>query len=358
MEAFNEIIQALLKEFSDLSVDINIKETIYDDVDQPLIEINEETGEDIITGFVKLWDFDLTFNREFTVKYNIPKYLNQKAFNDYRKFIKEKELNTYQELNDFLISEKSMFEIRNHLNSVKLRLKELLKGYYYVTEEIRSPFYKLLDNQTIIRTISEGKLISNLSEKELVNVFLIVQRKTIKSLLKFIKGKLTIVSEKENSAKPNQNDDVNSSIKSDIKENKQDGIKEKKRSFPTKSFELNPKLQDPHVKLIEFKNNLEKLGFIEPIHFQKFVRVFTNHDVIQPIIWKRKPNELYHLIKWLYKKRIIKQFKNYWQITCKCFVLKRNDKKIILTPEYMARNKSPRNTIIKRDLNALFVFWD
>ena len=358
MKIIDENIQALLAECTDISVVIRVKETWSDDVDNPIIEIDEESESEIIVGFPKLWEFTLTFNREFTVESHNIKYLKQKAIFDYHKFINDKKIKAYQELDDLIIIDISLLEKRNYLGSLKLRFKESLKNYYYLSEDKYSGYYKLLNNETIIRTISENKLVYNFFEKNLINSFLIAQRKAIKALVKFIDEKLLVLSEQAASIQHIQND-ITTSFQNN--EEKQNGSNVGKRTFSNKSFELNPELYnaDPKnadllrsEKLKEFHDSLYKNGFIDKIHFQYFFHAFTNHKIVKQIRWERDANELYYLMKSLYDKNIIVQFKNYWQITCKVFIAYHKRLRVV-TPTSLARCHSPTKGERLRILNSV-----
>ena len=131
-------------------------------------------------------------------------------------------------------------------------------------------------------------------------------------------------------------------------------IKKTKNPFTTKSFEIEikeiggGKLDD---KLIEFHNYLKKNGFIEPIDYRKFKQAFTNQEVKEPIKWEGEPNELYYLIKNLNDKGAIKQFKNIWQVTCKCFILSDISRKP-LTAKSLSHCHKPTQPTIIRQLNS------
>jgi hypothetical protein len=245
MADFDDNIQTLLNEFSNITIDIKIKKTCSDDIYNPLIEIDGKSEQEIIVGFPKLWDFTLIFNRYFTVESDNTKYLKQNAIFDYLKYIEEKKSLAYKELDDYVISEKSIFEKRNNLSSLKLRFKEIFKSYYYISTDKSEPYLKLLDNKNIIRTISEEKIVSDLFEKKLANSFLAVQRVTIKSLIKYIDKKLQILKVQANSVKLDQMEAISTIKEIEAKTDMNTHVEVRKRIFPKKSFVYIPKLIDP-----------------------------------------------------------------------------------------------------------------
>jgi hypothetical protein len=128
------------------------------------------------------------------------------------------------------------------------------------------------------------------------------------------------------------------------------------RQYPTKSFQLNPLLfrSDSIIseKLKEFHEALINSGLINPIDFRYFMQSFKNHNVTRKIRWIGTPNELYYLIKTLYEKNLIVQFKNYWDVTCKCFTAY-HKKTILCTPKYLERCKEPTRNEQLRNLNSV-----
>lgn len=187
-------VETFLSEVTNISVDINPKETFSDDIDHPIIDI--ESG--LVIEYPKLWDFILTFNSSYIVESDNPKYLEQKAIHDYGKFVGEKKLNAFIEIDDFVVSENSMLKKRNYLSSFKLQFEELLHNYYCLSEDKFSEYFNLLGNDIIIRSISENKKINNYFEKKLVHSFLIIQRNTIQTLIRYIDEMLHILSNTEN----------------------------------------------------------------------------------------------------------------------------------------------------------------
>jgi hypothetical protein len=140
-----------------------------------------------------------------------------------------------------------------------------------------------------------------------------------------------------------------------------DNTKEKSITYKNTSFELNPNVyasDSPNAssikdeKLKEFKEALLKGGYIKPINLKDFIRIFTNQEVKNPIQWDAGPNDLYYLMKTLYKKELIVQFKNYWNVTCKCFIAHRKNK-ILCTPHYLQRCKAPTRGKDLRTLNSI-----
>ncbi|HEY5591130.1 MAG TPA: hypothetical protein VIK55_08940 [Paludibacter sp.] len=189
-------IETLLTEFTNISVDINPKESWSDDIDHPIID--SESGSDI--EYPKLWDFKLTFNSSYAVESDNPKYLEQEAIHDYSRFVSKAKLNAFLEIDGFVVSENSMLKKRNYLNTIKLKFEELLTNYHHISEEKYSEYYQLFSNKIINRSISENKIVHHLFEQRIINSFLIIQKETIDNLLTFIKEKnlLTFIKEKIN----------------------------------------------------------------------------------------------------------------------------------------------------------------
>ena len=129
-----------------------------------------------------------------------------------------------------------------------------------------------------------------------------------------------------------------------------------KRTYETQSFELNPDKFDSDStkaeKLKNFQEALYKAGYIAVIDFRYFIRIFSNQSIIQPIYWKGSPNELYYLVKSLYKENIIIQFKNYWEVACKCFLAHDRNSEVC-TPYYLQRCKAPTRGDKLRKLNSV-----
>jgi hypothetical protein len=123
-----------------------------------------------------------------------------------------------------------------------------------------------------------------------------------------------------------------------------------------KSFELNPLFFQSDIiiadKLKDFKEALLKGGYIKPIDFRDFIRVFKNQDIKNPIKWVADPKELFYLINTLYEKELIIQFKNYWQITCKCFIAYQKNH-TLCSSRYMSRCKPPTRGDQLRSLNSV-----
>jgi hypothetical protein len=203
MIEFDENIQGLLNQCNDISVEIQVKETWSDDIDHPIIEINTVTDEVTDECYTKLWDFDLIFNNDFKVDGTTPTYSNQKVFDDYRKFIEERKKKAYQEIDNLLISDNSLFEKKNQISSIKITLEELVGNYHFISEDKRSQYFKLLDNKKICRSLSENKVINKLFEKQVVDPFLRIQKEAIENTLKFIEGKMQLL-EKSQSENVNE----------------------------------------------------------------------------------------------------------------------------------------------------------
>jgi hypothetical protein len=155
----------------------------------------------------------------------------------------------------------------------------------------------------------------------------------------------------------------NGSFKKEIRESEIDivnypdsGKKKEPKTFSTKSFKLNPDLfsegYGEHEKLKEFQKALLSNGYINNIDYRNFSHSFTGRDITKQIKWLGTPSELFYLMKTLYDKELIVQFKNYWCITCKCFLAYR--KKITpCTPEYLQRCKPPTRKEHLRKLNSI-----
>jgi hypothetical protein len=343
LKVHSQSTELLLHEFSNITVNINVKENWGHDIDNPIID--EELGE--VIEYPKIWDFTLIFNRDFSVDGNSPKDFAQDINLDYNKFIDEERLNTYQEIDKVVISKDPLLKKRNYLSSIKSRFAELLSNYYNLTDNKYSKYFGLIDNKFINRVTSEQKMVNHFFEKKLVHSFLIVQKNSIQALLQFIDEKLLLLSEQVNSVVLNPNNKIKTLTNIDIKDERYSGVKVEKRTLPTKSFQLNPKIYKSDSinvdsviaeKLKEFKDALLKYGFIKPIDLRDFMQVFKNQEVKNPIQWDSDPKELSYLMKALYDLELIVRFKNYWQICCRCFIAYRK-KNIVCTPPYLQRCK-------------------
>jgi hypothetical protein len=349
MKEFDLNVQDLLDEFLNLSVEIKTKDPSYQDIDHPINQINPETGDEDASDYLELWDFDMIFNRNFTIQATNLKDLKQDAFYNYQKYIEEKKSNAYKEIDNFVISTISRFEKINYLTSIIIRFKEVQKRYYFITKDKRSEYYKLIDNQTIIRSIPDSKHIDKWSEKRMSNVFLAIQVNAIKSLLRFVKAKLEILNKEETSLQIDRHSPfISKETKTTDEVIRDQPLKERQVSSKN-SFEINPSIynSDPKKadstlseKLKDFHQALYKYGFIGKIDFRDFLLIFTNKPIRNKIRWETDAKELYYLMKKLYEKDLIVHFKNYWDITCKCFIAY-HKKSRVATPHSLSRCHPP-----------------
>ncbi|MDP3003224.1 MAG: RteC domain-containing protein [Bacteroidales bacterium] len=173
MKESENSVKDLLYEFSNITVDINPKET-FGKVD--------DSG-------INFWDFILIFNRNFSVDSNNPKDLDQKINLEYNKYITEKKLNAYKEIDDVVVSEDSLLKKKNYINSIKSQIVELLSNYYYHSEDKTSEYFHLLKNNYIKRSIPEQKRVDRFYESELVHPFLIVQKETLENISNYLDEK-------------------------------------------------------------------------------------------------------------------------------------------------------------------------
>ena len=328
MKGVGENIQALLKEFSEITLDIKINESYFHDIDNPQIEIDNETLDVLEFYYPQIWDFNLIFNKDFQDNRHSVEDFNQDINLKYYTYITELKLKAYLEIDEDVISEDSVLIKINNLRSIKSLFKELLSNYFIITEDKCSQYFGLLDNKILKRSISENKMINHLLEKKLTHSFLLTHKITIDNFIDYIDDKLHILNEQRN-FDGNFLNDHNTAIISETKISKQTSVKEKGRTYRSKSFELNPKLynSDPQnsdsyleEKLKEFHAALYKYDFIDKIDFRFFSHIFTNKEVEEQIKWKTDAKELYYLIKTLHDRGIIITSKNFWQITCKCFI--------------------------------------
>jgi hypothetical protein len=156
-----------------------------------------------------------------------------------------------------------------------------------------------------------------------------------------------------------ENENSDKSLKANeriIEDNLSVTKKRESRQYPTKSFQLNPDLftSDSIVseRLKDFHKAFIDSNLISPIDLRFFIHAFKNRSITKKIKWTGEPKELYYLIKTLHEKNLIVGFKNYWDVTCKCFEAY-NRKNILCTSHYLQRCKKPTLGEQLRKLNSV-----
>lgn len=332
MKEYDNNIKTLLNEFNNIIVDIKVKGTwshdldnplIVEDLDTPIIKLNEDSDLAVTVEFPKIWDFILSFNRDFTVESDNPAYLDQNSILAYNKAIGERKLEAYQEIDDFIVSQNSLLKKRNYLSSIKLQFEELLNNYYSLSDDKYSYYFNLLGNNTIVRSISENKKINILFEKKLVDSFLIIQRNTIQALIRFIEEKLQLLSNTEN--------DTSGELK-EPKKNTSDQITQIDLSqtisheILTRSFHFQRKESFERDMIMLFE--LLKRSDIIPKNtdFRNFCHAFSWKPLLEPL-----------RIKWLVigKNRLTAKSSLFH------FISKLEDHKLIDNKEWSEKNNMP-----------------
>jgi hypothetical protein len=160
-------------------------------------------------------------------------------------------------------------------------------------------------------------------------------KNSLRNIIRFVSSKLPI----ENNTTP-----LIPSPSPNPKKQKSVDWESSERFQKNKSFEINPGLYESESEWTDmiknFKESLLENGLIDQIDLRDFTKIFQNKEIPQPIVWKGKPNELYYLIRELHKRKIIKPFKNYWEIACQCFLAKKRDRSNC-TPYFLQRCKAP-----------------
>jgi hypothetical protein len=208
-------------------------------------------------------------------------------------------------------------------------LQEVLKLYSEIDD-------KIIEDDNGILSFDSFRFIKYSNQSEVyfddLERFLSELKNKIRKEIKFLTKRMNKLSDKILKSKDAQK----------LTEFDTEKSKKKARIFPKHSFELNPKLynSDSNItdKLKDFKESLYKGGYIKQIDLRDFIHIFRNQIVTNPVQWVADPKELYYLIKSLHDQALIVQFKNYWFITCKCFIAYHKNN-ILCTPQYLQRCK-------------------
>jgi hypothetical protein len=327
----------LIDEFSNINVVIEIGPQRLRVGDSESIEISDNGKLDVIYKYE--YDFYVKFQNETKVYYNTQfRY----AIN-YLKKIDELRLIFYKELSNEINNFKNPTNILNRLSDYKLRFSELRDNFFNIFYEINGQKIEFIGNKIIHAHYTEIKPIYDYDRARILNGFLLIQFDAIKKIIKYLKEKIRLIESVP--VIPNLNSISNSESKKTIQ-----------REYPAKSFTLNPdKFKTEQIigeKLKEFHLALYKYGFIDKIEYRYFHDAFCNKKPVKQIRWEKNANELYYLIKTLHDKEIIVHFKNYWDVTCKCFIA--YHKKIrSCTPYSLSRCHDPKRGEILRRLNSV-----
>jgi len=336
-------VQKLLTELSNSSVKVKVKDTCVDDIENPNPVIDINTNEYIGDEFGKLWDFNIVFNKQFIVNSSDYLYLDQVTFHNYKIYLDDLKENVYNEISEFLISQKEAFEKSDYLATIRFKFNELLK------------------NENLIRTRSEAKSINKKLERELISVFLEIRLNTINSLLSFIDIKYQLMLEQKQQMEEINSEEIlpheNVKLNQVLEEIRLHGrSKNSKNSFEIniKKYNIGSKNRDLILdeKIKDFHDILYKNGFIRKIDYRDFNKIFLNKPVKKQIRWETDAKELYYLIKTLHDDEIILPFYGYWQVTCKCFIAY-HKKSRVCTPSSLARCHKPTLGERLRKLNSV-----
>ena len=323
----------LVDEFANINVEIEIgsQSFAYPNYGQ---SIEDETTEYTLT-----YDFFLKFQNEDKVYYND----HSKTYIEYRKRLNDLSLNFYSDINQEITNFKNKLLILNLLSDYFIRFSELRDNYYNYKCSLPVGTVMVKRNKIINFHYSEDKPILDYCKDRILDNYLVIQVETIERLLKYLE-------EKGNLIKIHTDNEKIDAITVAKK------IRSEKRLNTRKSFELNPQFFQSDTiitdKLKDFKEALIKGGYILTVDYRDFIRVFKNQDIKTPIKWVADPNELFYLINTLHKKELIIRFKNYWQITCKCFIAYQKNQ-TICNSSYMSRCKPPTRGDQLRRLNSV-----
>jgi hypothetical protein len=183
MNLFEKTVDFFFHEFSEIKVDIIVKDSYVNDINYPIV------NEDGNMYYPEIYCFDFTFNSDFHVESIDEQEINY----EYYKFIEKKRFEFYQEIDDAIVSETSLLKINNLLRSYKVRFNELLSNYFYDGCTYLSINYNWLKCKVLRESISENKRIDYPKKRKLLNSYLVVQKETIENILAYIDDKLALV---------------------------------------------------------------------------------------------------------------------------------------------------------------------
>ncbi len=323
----------LIHEFANINVEIEIgsQNFAYPKYGQ---SIEDETTEYTLTH-----EFYVKFQNEDKVYYSD----YSKTYIEYRTCLNVLSLNFYSDINQEIINFNNKLHILNLLSNYQIRFSELRDDYYEYKSFLPVGTVKVMGNRMINFHYSDDKPILDYCKERIIDKYLIIQVETIEKILRYLEEKINLIKIHID----NEKVDAITRVKN---------ISLGKRIYLMKSFELNPLFFQSDIiiadKLKDFKEALLKGGYIKPIDFRDFIRVFKNQDIKNPIKWVADPKELFYLINTLYEKELIIQFKNYWQITCKCFIAYQKNH-TLCSSRYMSRCKPPTRGDQLRSLNSV-----
>lgn len=326
----------LVEEFTNIKVFVEIGNDCFAEEDTKRI-IPHEDGEDEIA-----YDYNYYFYLKFQNENKVHCFTYFSFTDEYLAKLNKLRLGFYKEINNRLVGCDNKFNIQNQLNQYHIIFSELLDNYYLDDFPLKNNKIILRQNKSIKVTFSDNKPIYDFDVARIIDKFLSVQVETIEKIINYLKEKLSLIT-----SFPYSN--LSSKLQSEITDRV-------KRTYPTLSFKITNEVYS-HNKMRSFHNALERFKCIEKVPYQRFVRIFTNNEVHEPLIWLKDESVLYYFIKELRIRNIIKHFKNYWQVTARCFVLKKDNKIILLKSKKLARNKIPQDPLMKREFNAIFLTW-
>jgi hypothetical protein len=331
--------EKLIEEFSNISVEIELGPRIF--AFSESAECNEEglIEEDGNVEYKSIFEFYVKFQNEdkvYFTKYN-------DFYSKYFKSLNKLRFDFYEEIAYKIGNSNNKSHILNSLSEYKIRFSEILDNYYEHKIDLPGGIVNLKGNKIIQIHYSEDKPIHDDHKDRILDKYLNIQFETIEKIIKYLDEKIDLIK-------------LQTLDEEHVSTHHSEKMSLNKRIFETHSFELNPDLfQTDSInaeKLKDFKEALYKAGYITQIDFRFFLKAFTNQIVQQPIVWIGSPNELYYLIKSLHDKNIIIRFKNYWDVTCKCFLAIDKQKKVC-TPSYLQRCKTPTRGDQLRKLNSV-----